>query len=128
MSVVIDGDNRHDIKLIEETLSSIPIERPDVKPYYRQHLCLDKGYYSDWVYELVEEFEYIPHIRSRGEEVKDLKNHPFKKTRRWVVERTHSWLNRFRAILIRWNKKSINYLAFIHFACALIIYKKMGVD
>lgn len=127
LGIAIDGANRHDIKLIEETLMSIPIERPEIKPYHRQHLCLDKGYFSKWVCELVQEFEYIPHIRSRGEEIEDLKNHPVKKPRRWVVERTHSWLNRFRAILIRWNKKSQNYLALIHFACAMIIYKKLEI-
>jgi len=40
-----------------------------------------------------------------------------------VVERTHSWLNRFRAVLIRWCKKPENYLATLHFALALITYR-----
>lgn len=42
------------------------------------------------------------------------------RARRWVVERTHSWLNRFRRILVRWEKKAENYIALLHFACALI--------
>jgi len=43
--------------------------------------------------------------------------------KRWVVERTLSWLNRYRRLLIRWEKKSENYLAFLHLACALITYR-----
>ena len=44
------------------------------------------------------------------------------KARHWVVERTHSWLNRFRHLLIRWAKKPENYLAMRHFAYARITW------
>ena len=50
-----------------------------------------------------------------------------KKARRWVVERTHSWMNRFRRILIRWEKKPENYIAMLHFACALIAFRAAGL-
>ena len=49
------------------------------------------------------------------------------KARRWVVERTHSWLNRFRRILVRWDKSPDNYIAFLHFACALIAFRAAGL-
>ena len=111
--------------MIEETLLSIPIKRPKVKLYHRQHLCLDKGYDSVTVRELIESFHYIGHVKSRGDEAKELKDNPSKNAKRWIVERTHSWLNRFRKILIRWEKKSKNHLALIHLAFALIIYKKL---
>jgi len=39
------------------------------------------------------------------------------------VERTHSWMNRFRRVFIRWDKSPDNYLAFLHFACALIAFR-----
>lgn len=68
----MDGANRHDMKLTEATLESIPIKRPKPRPYHRQHLCLDKGYDYDEVRELVEAFGYTAHIRSRGEEKIDL--------------------------------------------------------
>ncbi len=42
------------------------------------------------------------HIRSRGEEAKEIAREAGKRARRWVVERSHSWLNRFRRLLIRW--------------------------
>jgi putative transposase len=48
---------------------------------------------------LVKDYGYTAHIRSRGEE--NIKIPGFR-VRRWVVERTHSWLNRFRRLLIRW--------------------------
>jgi putative transposase len=57
-----------------------------------------------------------------GEEA-HAKRHAGTKARRWVVERTHSWLNRFRSILIRWAKKPANYLALLHFALAIITWR-----
>ena len=75
------------------------------------------------MYELAAEFGFTAHIRSRGEEAKALKREAGFRARRWVVERTHSWLNRFRALLIRWSKKPENHLALLHLACALITWK-----
>jgi len=72
---------------------------------------MDKGYDFDEVREIVNQFGFTAHIRSRGEEAKELKRDARTKARRWVVERTHSWMNRFRGILIRWNKKPQNYIA-----------------
>jgi hypothetical protein len=45
------------------------------------------------------------------------------RARRWVVERTNSWHNNFRALRIRWELKSEHYLALVHFACALIAFR-----
>ena len=45
----------------------------------------------------LEEFGFTAHIRSRGEEAKAIKKEAGFKARRWVVERTHGWLNRFPA-------------------------------
>jgi hypothetical protein len=42
-------------------------------------------------------------------------------------ERTNSWMNRFRRLLIRWEKKRKNYLAMIHLACAWITYRQAGI-
>jgi transposase len=41
-----------------------------------------------------------------------------------VVERTFSWLCRWRGILVRWEKKPQNYLAGIKLACALLWFRK----
>jgi putative transposase len=36
-------------------------------------------------------------------------------------------MNRFRRILVRWEKKAENYLAFVHFACGLIAFRAAGL-
>jgi transposase len=101
----------------------------DGKPTARapQHLCLDKGYDFEEVRALAEAFGFIAHIRSRGEEAEAKKKKPGQKARRWVVERTHSWMNRFRSILVRWAKKPENYLALLHFAAGLIACRAAGL-
>ena len=125
----MDGANRHDMKLARATLESIPADAGRPKPTAGgpQGLCLDKGYDYDEVRAIVEEFGFTAHIKARGEEAKEIKRSARKKARRWVVERTHSWMNRFRGILIRWSKKPANYMALLHMAFAFIIYHRMGL-
>lgn len=115
------------MKMVESTLEAMVIERPEPTEEKPQNLCLDKGYDYPQVCERVEEWGYTAHIRSRGEEAQDRKRIPGYRARRWVVERTHAWLNRFRRLLIRWEKKAENYLAMLHFACAWITFRAAGV-
>ena len=103
LGVVIEGANRNDRKLMRQTLEAIPVPRPKPARDCPQHLCLDKGFDYDEPRALAEEFSFTLHLRSRGEEAW-AKRHVQATARRWVVERTHSWLNRFRSILIRWTK------------------------
>ena len=127
MGLAIDGANRHDMKLVRTTLESLVVERPESAAEHPQGMCMDKAYDYDEVRAILEEFGFTAHIRSRGEEVKELAREAGKKARRWVVERSHSWMNRFRRILVRWDKKPENYLAFLHFACALIAFRAAGL-
>jgi len=115
------------MKMVRETLESIPVVRPEPTPEEPQGMCMDKGYDYDEVRDIVNEFGFTAHIRSRGEEMKALKRNARTKARRWVVERTHSWMNRFRGILIRWSKKPENYVAMLHFAFAIITYRCAGL-
>ncbi len=123
----VEGANRNDFKMVQATLESIPIERPRPTPEEPQHLCLDKGYDYDEVRELGKEFGYTLHIRPRNEEAQALKRQVGFNARRWVVERTHSWMNRFRSVLVRWDKKVENYLGLLHLACAFITYRATGL-
>ena len=120
IGLAIEGANRHDCKLVRQTLESIPIQRPKPTAEAPQNLCQDKGYDYAEVRELVATFGYTAHIKARGEEAQALKHEVGFKARRWVVERTHSWMNRFRRILIRWEKKAGNYLGLLHLVCGLI--------
>jgi transposase len=115
------------MKLVRSTLDSLVVERPEPTATQPQGMCLDKGYDYDEVRELLDEFGFTAHIRARGEEAQALRQEAGSKARRWVVERTHSWMNRFRRILVRWDKKPEHYLAFLHFACALIAFRAAGL-
>jgi transposase len=130
VGLAVEGANRNDMKLVEATLESIPEDaaRPAAAAGAPQGLCLDKGYDYDEVRALVEEFGFTAHIRARGEEAQALKREARYKARRWVVERTHSWMNRFRGVLIRWSKKAENYIALLHMCFAFIIYRRMGLS
>jgi putative transposase len=122
LSIAAAGANRNDHKLMRETIEGIVTERPAPSTEARQHLCLDKGYDYDEPRDLAAEFGFTLHLRTRGEET-EAKRCAGTKARRWVVERTHSWMNRFRRILVRWEKKSVNYLAMLHFALGLITWR-----
>jgi putative transposase len=127
IGLAVDGANRNDFKMIKATLESIPVKRPKPTRRRPQGMCLDKGYDYDEVRELAEEFAYTAHIRARGEEAQAIKHEAGFKARRWVVERTHSWMNRFRRILTRWEKKAENYLGLLHLVCAIITYRCAGL-
>ena len=89
-----------------------------------QGLCPDKAYDFPVVRDLLEDREFTPHIRSRGEEIDLKQRNPDWRARRWVVEACHSWLNRNRALLIRWSKKEENHLALLQLASGLIAFKR----
>lgn len=111
LSLFAAAANTHDIKLVAETIDALQTERPGQK----LRLCPDKGYDAGWLKTYLQNRGCEPHIRSRKEESDASKNTGFKAHRR-VVERTHSWMNRFRRILTRWKKKTENYEAMLHFA------------
>lgn len=121
--MAIEGANRHDMKLAGPTLENMVIERPKPTKKHLQNMSMDKGYDFPEIDELVAEWGYTAHIARRGVDQSKRKRVPGYRARRWVVERTHSWLNRFRRLLIRWEEKKKNYVAMLHFACALITWR-----
>lgn len=116
--------NRHDSKLLEATIEAIVVERPTAEEV-EQHLCLDKGYDNPSGKAATANGGYVPHIRRIGEDPKTQSRVPKAKPRRWVVERTISWLNKCRAILVRYNKHACNYLGLVQLACSLIWYRRL---
>ena len=116
----------HDMKSTTETLDKIVIAKPDLGKGV-QNLCLDKGYDSKNIEYNVVERGYIAHIPHRHKKllsrIRKGHHHQYHHySRRWVVERTNSWHNRFRKLLVRYEKKSQNYLSLVHLACCIIIY------
>ena len=124
IGLACDGANRNDHKLLAPTLGSIPIERPAPTERRPQGLCLDAAYDNRESRELLASYALDAHIRSRGEEIELKLRIPGWRARRWVVEACHSWLNRNRALLVRWSKKAENHLALLQLACGLIVFKK----
>jgi putative transposase len=127
IGLVVDGANRHDMKLVRTTLARLVVARPAPTPEQPQGRCLDAGYDDAAVYAILQEFGFTAQVRSRGDAAKALKREAGCKARRWVVERAHSGMNRLRRLLIRWDKKPENYLAFLHFACGLSAFRATGL-
>jgi putative transposase len=122
---VAAGANRTDMKLLAVTLDGVVVARPGSSEDAQQHLCLDRGYDYDVSRSEAASRGYQAHIPApRGQERRA--STPGGRARRWVVEGTHSWLNRSRRLLVRWEKKSENYLAMLHLACAQLIFGKLG--
>ena len=109
------------MKAAVQTLDSIVVKRPRPRKYRRQNLCLDKGYDFPEIEREVFKRRYLLHIRHRGEKRKKRRY----KRRRWVVERTNSWHNRFRKLLVRYEKKSENCLGLVQLACCIIVYRSL---
>lgn len=144
LSVVISQASTHDIKLVTDVMDKTVIKRPKLLSRSRlrrrqlQHLCLDKGYKSEQEEQKLINRGYILHIpikkkkkkqkRKKGEEDSEeiaIPNRKKYSPKRWVVERTNSWHNRFRKLFTRYEKKAENYLGLVQFSCCMIIYRKL---
>ena len=125
LSVVITAANTHDMKAAINTLDNIVVKRRPSKKYKeKQNLYLDKGYDFQEIENGVIKKGYLPHIRHRGEQ--SITNHHHRHpARRWVVERTNSWHNRFRKLLVRYEKKIENYFALVCLGCCILIYRRI---
>ena len=115
------GANRHDVTQVENVLAS-RARKPCGRR--RQNLCADAGYDSEGARNIMRKFGYVPHVRSRGEEKRELAAGT--KARRWIVEVAHSWFNRFRKILVRYEKKLASFEGLLQLAAAIIVYRKLG--
>ncbi len=125
------------MKLVEATLDHLIIERPEPTEQHPQHLCLDACSDYDEIFEAARTRHYVPHIRpnrynrAHGKPAPEMPEEQVtnpleatKQPRRWVVERLHSWLNRSRRLLVRWEKLAQTYEAFLHLACALLCFQQ----
>lgn len=125
LSIVASGAHVHDVKLLEPTLDRIVVERPPVQDPPSENLCLDAGYAGKPAREAIEARHYVPHVRPRGEECAEKRRNPRARARRWVVERTHSWLNRYRKLLVRFEKTALSFEGLLQLACALIVFRRV---
>ncbi len=132
VACIVSGANRTDMKKLDALLGALMIEVPavpeDAPDAERPQLCLDRGYDYDACRDTARAHGYVSHIPPKASAAQPLPppgdptRHP---PRRWVVEVAHAWFNRFRRLLIRWEKKADNYLALVQLAAVLIIYRKL---
>ena len=125
LSLVVAGANVHDTKLLEATLEAIVVQRPQPTDEAPQHLCLDKGYDNPTGHQAAAAYGYQAHIRRIGEEKLDSSGEKTQPARRWVVERTLSWLSKCRGLLVRYDKKASNFLGLLQLACGLLWYRRV---
>jgi transposase len=114
----------HDMKLLEPTLDRTVLARPEPDPEQPQNLCADAGYKGKPALQAVVARNYQPHIKQRKEEAEAKRSQPGWKARRWVVERTHSWFNRYRKLLVNFEKSEASYFALLSLAAALICWRQ----
>jgi transposase len=105
-------------------LDNIVVERPKPTRKRKQHLCADAGYKGEPARKAVEKRNYEPHIKQRREEATEKHKNPAYKARRWVVEQSHSWFNRFRKLLVSFEKTEASYLGLHYLAAALICWRQ----
>ena len=114
----------HDVKLLAATLDQVVRARPAPKARKPQHPCADAGYKGAPARQAAKNRKYRPHIKQRREEAKAKRTVPGYKARRWVVERTHSWINRYRKVLVSFEKTEESYVALLTLAAAMICWRQ----
>ena len=127
LAVVIAGANVHDTKLLAATLEAIVVERPQPTAEHPQHLCLDMGYDNPTGRHAVAHPPLrAAHLAASAKEKLDSATGEQRfPARRWVVERTLAWLSKCRALLVRYDKHSANFLGLLQFACALLWFRRL---
>ncbi len=125
MSLVVTGANEHDVTRLDQVLSAIMIKRKTPRTRRSKHLCADAGYRGRPALEIINSHGYIAHVVDRSNEAAAKRRDPSKKARRWVVEVCHSWFNRFRKLLVRYEKLERSFVALNHIAAAIIAFRKV---
>ena len=125
LSLVVTGANRHDVSQLDAVLSAMMVDRPSPAVRRHKHLCADAGYTGAPALKAIEEHGYIAHVKGRAKEAKDLRRAPAKKAKRWIVEVAHSWFNRFRKLLVRYEKLDRSFLALNHLAASIMTFRKI---
>ena len=125
LSIVVTAANVNDGKRIEQVLDAIVITRKRPPMRRSKHLCADAGYRSAEALRIIDKHGYIAHVVDRRKEADTKRRQPGKKARRWVVEVCHSWFNRFRKLLVRYEKLESSFVALNHLAAAIIAFRKV---
>ena len=128
LSLIVTGANVNDGKRLDEVLGAIMIKRKNPSLRRSKHPCADAGDLRADNLRVIETHGYIPHVVDRRKEADAKRRNPNKKARRWVVEVCHSWFNRFRKLLVRYEKLERSFVALNHLAAAIIAFRKVPLS
>lgn len=128
LSFIVTAANVNDITMLDAVLDAIVVKRQPPPIRRSKHLCADAGYRSRAARAVIDEHGYIPHVVDRRQEKERKLRDPRKQTRRWVVEVCHSWFNRFRKLLVRYEKLERSFVALNHIAAAIIAFRKVPMS
>jgi len=120
LAVIHTAANVHDSKVLEEAVDAVrPIRKPRGRPRKRpKKLHADKGYDFPRCRKALRKRGITPRIARRGVEPGERLGRY-----RWVVERTLSWLNRYRRLKVRYERRDDTHQAFLDLGCALICWR-----
>ena len=107
--------------MVEETLNCVVIERSV------ETLVYDRAADSDALRERLAErgVELVcPHRRGRTKPPTQDGRALRRYARRWIVERSIAWLQNFRRLVTRYERKIEIFQAFVHLACIVIALRR----
>jgi hypothetical protein len=81
LSIIVTGANSNDVTQIGTVLDAIVITKPSPPKRRSKHLCADAGYKGKRAKDIILRHGYIPHVKGRSDEAKELKLSPSKKAR-----------------------------------------------
>lgn len=134
-SIIVEGNgivigcalgagNNHDSTLFAASIRSIPLFLK--QPYYKE-MHLDSAYDSKRTHVILFNYYYVPRVTPNPRNTKSLVRPIKSEKKRWIVESAHSWMNRFRRLLVRFEKKASNYFALMQFSLSITTFNKLGI-
>lgn len=125
LGCVVAAGNRNDAKLLDATLGSIPVQYQSDGSH---EIWLDGIYDTTEVETVCFKHKVRPRISPNPRRKKTEPIRRIERGVRWVVERTHSWMNRFRRLFVRYDKFAENHLGFIKLASAIHLFARSRVS
>jgi transposase len=132
LGILVEAASPAEVKLLERTLDSVRMKRRRGnrrRPHKPERLIADRGYDSNPARALLVKREIEPIIPKRKnnrvathQDGRKLRRYK----RRWIIERTNSWLQNFRRLVVRYEHRVKNFEALVHPACALLALKKVS--
>lgn len=129
LAITIAAGNIHDSTTCISTIANLVYDREPAFKTIELDAAFDAASIKKDLEKMGYHYQISPNKRNqispnkrRNSKLYEQPKHRF----RWSVERTHSWINRFRRLLIRWDKKLDNFLDMIQFACQIIVSEKFN--